>query len=218
MLERNTGDNRRDRAEGTREYRTRNSEGGRDYRRGNSEGTRDARRGSGEGGRDYRPRSGEGGRDYRQRNSEGSRDYRQRNSEGSREYRPNQRGGEGNREYRPRNTEGNRDYKPRDNQRSAYGRGGFGGMKDKDADYENEKRKFAPRESKPKEKQPEKAVLTNRFEKEKKAVQKKSEANRKGKPGSSKPQVRVKRTNNIDWTREYENDSYDDDDTYYDFL
>ena len=50
----------------------------------------------------------------------------------------------------------------------------------------------------------------NRIEREKKAMMKKSESNRKAKP--VKQQVRPKRSNNIDWTREYENGSYDDDD------
>ena len=55
-----------------------------------------------------------------------------------------------------------------------------------------------------------------RLEKEKKAMQKKSKDNKK-KNQQARPQVRVKRTNNIDWTKEYENDSFDDDDMYYTF-
>ena len=47
-------------------------------------------------------------------------------------------------------------------------------------------------------------------------MQKKSKDNKK-KNQQARPQVRVKRTNNIDWTKEYENDSFDDDDMYYTF-
>ena len=51
-------------------------------------------------------------------------------------------------------------------------------------------------------------------EKEKKIMQKKKQDNKKNNQ-SQRHQVKVKRSNNIDWTREYENDSYDDDDMSY---
>ena len=37
----------------------------------------------------------------------------------------------------------------------------------------------------------------------------------KKKNQSARPQQRMKRTGNVDWTREYENDSFDDDEMYF---
>jgi hypothetical protein len=72
------------------------------------------------------------------------------------------------------------------------------------------------KDTKIKEQQPDKLDIVKRLEKEKKVMQKKSEANnKKAKAANARPQVKVKRTNNIDWTKEYENDSFDDDDTTY---
>lgn len=83
--------------------------------------------------------------------------------------------------------------------------------KDKDEDVRVNRQKPAQRDAK-KEQTPDKLEIMNRIEKEKKAIQKKqAESNRKGNK-SARQQVRPKRSNNIDWTREYENDSYDDDD------
>ena len=53
--------------------------------------------------------------------------------------------------------------------------------------------------------------VKNRLEKEKKAITKKQNSSQKDNR-SVKHQARPKRSGNIDWTREYENDSYDDDD------
>lgn len=93
---------------------------------------------------------------------------------------------------------------------------------DKDSDYDKKDTRRKPqntakdKDSRNKEQQPDKMEVVKRLEKEKKAVQKKSKDNRK-KNQQARPQVRVKRTNNIDWTKEYENDSFDDDDMYYSF-
>ena len=59
--------------------------------------------------------------------------------------------------------------------------------------------------------------VVKRLEKEKKAMQKKNnnQNSLKGKANAGRVQRPVKRSNNIDWTREYENDSYDDDDMSY---
>ena len=71
--------------------------------------------------------------------------------------------------------------------------------------------------SKMKEQQPDKMDIVKRLEKEKKAMQKKSsnQNSLKNKANAGRMQRPVKRSNNIDWTREYENDSYDDDDMSY---
>lgn len=139
--------------------------------------------------------------------------------------------GKGNGEYKPRNNNGeykprtnNGEYKPRSNngggyssQRSynngGYSNNGFGGKGfDKDKDEETPVRRSKPKtDSKPREQQPDKFEIISRIEKEKKAMKKKhTESRNDQKP--AKHTARPKRSGNIDWTREYENDSYDDDD------
>lgn len=71
------------------------------------------------------------------------------------------------------------------------------------------------KEQKKKEQQPDKLEIINRIEKEKKVMKKKTQASQKNKQANARPPVRVKRMNNIDWTKEYENDSYDDDDAHF---
>ena len=73
------------------------------------------------------------------------------------------------------------------------------------------RRKPVQKDSKPKEQQSDKMEVKNRLEKEKKAIKKKQNSSQKDNR-SVKHQARPKRSGNIDWTREYENDSYDDDD------
>lgn len=125
---------------------------------------------------------------------------------------------------------GDRPYQKKDFQRKPYPQGGRsqgyqgrpqggGYYKDKDEDYDNagkreQKKLVAPSRDKGKELQPDKSDIALRLEKEKKAMQKKKQESKRGNQ-SPKPQKRVKRSNNIDWTREYENDSYDDDDMSY---
>ena len=85
---------------------------------------------------------------------------------------------------------------------------GFG--KDKDEDEKPVRRPKQTKTDKPKEQQPDKIEIINRLEKEKKAMKKKHEEKKEQR--TSKHQVRPKRSGNVDWTREYENGSYDDDD------
>lgn len=138
-------------------------------------------------------------------------DYRKnnRNNEegrgGSREgYKGNSKGdrkpgyaGKGKNEYSSSKSSGSRGYNPYD--------------KDRNEDVRpNNRTKSSQKDSK-KEQQPDKIEIMNRIEKEKKAIQKKQAENRK----NNRPvrqQAKPKRSNNIDWTREYENGSYDDDD------
>lgn len=84
---------------------------------------------------------------------------------------------------------------------------GFG--KDKDDEDKPIRRSKQTKADKPKEQQPDKIEIINRLEKEKKAMKKKREEK---KEKAVKHQIRPKRSGNVDWTREYENDSYDDDD------
>ena len=67
------------------------------------------------------------------------------------------------------------------------------------------------RDTKFKEQQPDKMEIINRLEKEKKVMQKKEKEEEKRKNTKPKTAAKPKRMNNIDWTREYENDSYDND-------
>ena len=87
---------------------------------------------------------------------------------------------------------------------------------DKDKDEEQPRRRSEPRrtmdkDARYKEQQPDKFDIINRLEKEKKAMQKKEEEKKKNSK-HSKTMEKPKRVNNIDWAREYENGSYDDDD------
>ena len=69
------------------------------------------------------------------------------------------------------------------------------------------------------EAQLDKAELTNRWEreKEKRLEKQKIEKDREMRGVNAKHTMRKKRQNNIDWTREYENDSFEDDDAYYNY-
>lgn len=117
----------------------------------------------------------------------------------------------------------NKPYQAKDGNHSkpAYKKNSQGGYgKDKDEDDYDRNKKHEPKKrlsvskEKSKDIQPDKADIAMRFEKEKKIMQKKKQDNKKNNQ-SQRHQVKVKRSNNIDWTREYENDSYDDDDMSY---
>ena len=175
--------------------------GGEGYSKGNGE---------------YKPRNNNG--EYKPRNNNG--EYKPRNNNG--EYKPRNNNGEykpknNNGEYKPRN---NGEYKPRSNDgtKRSYGNGGYSNSAfnsrgfDKDKDEDTPVRRQKPKtDNKPKEQQPDKFEIINRIEKEKKAMKKKHSESR-GDSRPAKHTVRPKRSGNIDWTREYENDSYDDDD------
>lgn len=108
----------------------------------------------------------------------------------------------------------NSDFKKKDyNNKKSYGNPYD---KDKDNDNKNSRdsksKAVSNKDSKTKEQQIGKIDIINRLEKEKKAVQKKKAENIRKPVKNVKPQVKPKRVNNIDWTKEYENDSFDDDD------
>lgn len=123
--------------------------------------------------------------------------------------------GKGNYNKEGREDKGKGDFKGKSDfnrSKNGYNRSfdrnaGFG--KDKDEEDKPVRRPKQTKTDKPKEQQPDKIEIINRLEKEKKAMKKKREE-KKEKP--VKHQVRPKRSGNVDWTREYENDSYDDDD------
>jgi len=131
------------------------------------------------------------------------------------EFKPRSNNGE----FKPRNNNG--EFKPRNNNSGNFERKNNGGYsntfnnrgfdKDKDEDTPVVRRPKPKADNKPKEPQMDKLDIMNRLEKEKKAMKKKHTESR----NDSKPARHVakpKRSGNIDWTREYENDSYDDDD------
>lgn len=111
--------------------------------------------------------------------------------------------------------EGAKPYRPRfdkDKDEEDYKRGN-----NRAGEHRNVKSQAAKEVAKIKEQQPDKMDIVKRLEKEKKAMQKKSnnQNSSKNKASAGRIQRPVKRSNNIDWTREYENDSYDDDDISY---
>lgn len=121
------------------------------------------------------------------------------------EFKPRREGGE----FKPRNNNNGFERKNNGGYSNSFNNRGFD--KDKDEDTPVVRRQKPKVDNKPKEPQQDKFDIMNRLEKEKKAIKKKHTESR----GDSKPARHVakpKRSGNIDWTREYENDSYDDDD------
>lgn len=115
----------------------------------------------------------------------------------------------GNGEFKPRTNGGNFERSNNGGYSNSFNNKGFD--KDKDEDSTPVRKPRPKVESKSKEPQIDKLEIMSRLEKEKKAMKKKHTESR----NDSKPARHVakpKRSGNIDWTREYENDSYDDDD------
>lgn len=169
-------------------------------------------------------RDGQGNRNDGNSKSE----YKPRRNNDKQGYKPrtdqDRRDGQGN-DSRGRDSKG-RDFQKRDfkgdsgkyRQNSNQGRDFKNSYRDDNKNEGFRGKPSAPaKETKVKEQQPDKFEIINRLEKEKKVMKKKTDSNRKAKAQNARPQVKVKRTNNIDWTKEYENDSFDDDDTFYDY-
>ncbi len=171
-----------------------------DFRRSNGVDSRN--NGESKGNGEYKPR---GNGEYKPRTNG---EYKPR---GNGEFKPRANG-----EYKPRT---NGEYKPRTN--GGYEKSNNGGYsnsfnnkgfdKDKDEDASPVRKPRPKVDSKPKEPQMDKLEIMSRLEKEKKAMKKKhTESRNESKP--ARHVAKPKRSGNIDWTREYENDSYDDDD------
>ncbi|WMJ90042.1 hypothetical protein [Anaerocolumna sp. MB42-C2] len=96
-----------------------------------------------------------------------------------------------------------------------YGKGYSGGKDQRMGDSRNKSS-----QNKEKEQQPDKLETIKRLEREKKAIQKKSqEISNKKSERPNKPQLKQRRTNNIDWTKGYANGRYgDDDEDYTEFI
>lgn len=90
---------------------------------------------------------------------------------------------------------------------------GYNKFSNKDDDEEDNSRRskpMRPKESKPSVAIPDKDKTMLRLEKEQKTMKKKQQTKKKE---SSRPQPKVKRANNVNYTRNYANGDYDD---YYD--
>ena len=137
---------------------------------------------------------------------------RQRTNKNTGSYRKGNDRNSNNGDYRHNNDRNGSENRPKTAYKGGNGnRGGYDKGFDKDSDEEKEvRRKPVQKDTKPKEQQTDKAEIKNRLEKEKKAMKKKQASQKDNR--SAKHQTRPKRSGNIDWTREYENDSYDDDD------
>lgn len=146
-------------------------------------------------------------REYRDFKGKGSYDRSGRENSEGKDNRNTSRG-----EYKPR-----QDYKSRNSfgGNKGYDRGATY-AKDKDEDDAPVRRPKQTKSDKPKEQQTDKFEIQSRLEKEKKAMKKKNNDAKK-ELKTPKHQVKPKRSGNVDWTREYENGSYDDDelDMYY---
>lgn len=139
------------------------------------------------------------------------RSYQRRN------YEKGERGGYQRNDGKPYNKlkDGGRTYRPKfdkDKDEDTYKRGN-----NRAGEHRSVKSQAAKDVAKIKEQQPDKMDIVKRLEKEKKAMQKKNNNQNSGKNKANAGRVQrpVKRSNNIDWTKQYENDSYDDDEMSY---
>lgn len=164
----------------------------------------------------FKPRSNAGGRSSQER-----RGYNKDNRDKA--YTSKYKNGDAKRNTRSKNNDrrnsqsggnntGNdhgKDYK------KSYSSNGRNNAKGFNRQSDRDRNSSVKKENKVKEQQPDKMDTIRRLEKEKKAMQKKNDSkNHKSKTQKSRPQMKMKRTNNIDWTKEYENDSFDDDGFY----
>lgn len=160
---------------------------------------KDFKSGTGADKKDYKNNNGEK-REYRGQNNTERKDFKKR--DGSERPNYNNRYNKDDDYSQSRNSRSGNNHGKDFKSRSNDSKGGMGSQKD----------------TKVREQQPDKLDIVKRLEKEKKVMQKKTEANnKKAKAANARPQVKVKRTNNIDWTKEYENDSFEDDDMFYTF-
>lgn len=97
--------------------------------------------------------------------------------------------------------QGNSKYQPR-----------YSGKDEDDDDNNRRSRPSKPKENKTGVSLPDKNKTMLRLEKEQKSIKKKQSRKKE----SSRPQPKVKRANNVNYTRSYANGDYDDYDEYYD--
>ncbi|MDD6327860.1 MAG: hypothetical protein PUA62_05360 [Lachnospiraceae bacterium] len=109
--------------------------------------------------------------------------------------------------------EGGYTGKPYDKNRSFNSAPKFSGKDEDEEDNSRRSRPSRPKESKPGVAIPDKNKVQLRIEKEQKSMKKKQQNKKKE---STRPQPKVKRANNINYTKNYANGDYDDYDDYYD--
>ncbi len=109
--------------------------------------------------------------------------------------------------------EGGRTAKPDHyDKNKGYSQPRFSGKDEDDEDNSRRSKPSRPKESKPSVSIPDKNKVQLRLEKEQKSMKKKQSKKKE----SSRPQPKVKRANNVNYTRNYANGDYDDYDDYYD--
>lgn len=133
-----------------------------------------------------------------------------RSPQGARYGKP---GSAGNGQPRYGRDENNRTNKPYDKSRGYNGSPKFAGKDDDDEDSSRRSKPSRPKESKSGVAVPDKSKVQLRLEKEQKSMKKKQQNKKKE---SSRPQPRIKRANNINYTKNYANGAYDEYEDYYD--
>jgi len=122
--------------------------------------------------------------------------------DGSQGGKPRYNKNEGGRATRPDHYDKNKGYsQPR-----------FPNKDEDDEDNSRRSKSSKPKESKPSVSIPDKNKVQLRLEKEQKSMKKKQTKKKE----SSRPQPKVKRANNVNYTKNYANGDYDDYDDYYD--
>lgn len=109
--------------------------------------------------------------------------------------------------------EGGYSGKPYDKNRSYNSAPKFSGKDEDEEDNSRRSRPSRPKESKPGVAIPDKNKVQLRIEKEQKSMKKKQQNKKKE---STRPQPKVKRANNVNYTKNYANGDYDDYEDYYD--
>lgn len=108
--------------------------------------------------------------------------------------------------------EGGYEKKPYDKNRSYNSVPKFSGKDEDEEDNGRRSKSFRPKENKPSVSIPDKNKVQIRIEKEQKSMMKKQNKKKE----SNRPQPRVKRANNVNYTKNYANGDYDDYEDYYD--
>lgn len=109
--------------------------------------------------------------------------------------------------------EGGYAKKPYDKNRTYNSVPKFSGKDEDEEDNSRRSKSFRPKENKPSVSIPDKNKVQIRIEKEQKSMMKKQQNKKKE---SNRPQPRVKRANNVNYTKNYANGDYDDYEDYYD--
>lgn len=133
-----------------------------------------------------------------------------RNDRAPRYSRPENSGNNGQNRYGK--GEGTRPNKPYDRNHGYISSPRFAGKDDDEEDNSRRSRPSRPKENRSSVTIPDKNKVMLRLEKEQKSMKKKQSKKKE----SSRPQPRVKRANNVNYTKNYANGDYDEYEDYYD--